>query len=95
MFAKNVLFTLLMGLVLYSPTNLARKWEAIKIPGAKYGNGMDYRVFLYRKDKTKLAVEFMGGGVCWNTSTCYRQIFVLGFILFQRFQAIHLSPVKM
>jgi hypothetical protein len=52
---------------------LARKWERIKIPGAKCGDGIPYSIFIDKKsnDQKKLAVEFMGGGVCWSMSSCY------------------------
>lgn len=45
-------------------------WEKIKIPNAKCGNGSDYTVFLKRKSQSKLLVEFMGGGACWDKKSC-------------------------
>lgn len=49
----------------------ARKWKKVAIPGAKCGDGMPYKVFVDLKSKSKLALEFMGGGACWSTATCY------------------------
>lgn len=46
------------------------RWEKITIPEAKCGRGHDYTVFIRRHLKTKLLVEFMGGGACWSKRTC-------------------------
>ncbi|MCP4912944.1 MAG: hypothetical protein GY909_07485 [Oligoflexia bacterium] len=62
-------FTLLLIALTFSIS--ARDWIKVKIPGAKCGNGMDYTVFWDKRDSSKLAVEFMGGGVCWSSATCY------------------------
>tara|TARA_R110002072_G_scaffold276051_1_gene437618 strand:- start:383119 stop:384096 length:978 start_codon:yes stop_codon:yes gene_type:complete len=63
--------TLLFVLFLSLNSLNAREWKRVKIPGAKCGDGIDYSVFVDQRDSTKLAVEFMGGGVCWDSYTCY------------------------
>jgi len=62
---------LLIILLLISSPLFARSWQKVSIPGAKCGNGRPYKVFLDIRDSKKLAVEFMGGGVCWSARTCY------------------------
>jgi hypothetical protein len=69
-------YLLLLVMIVSIPLAQARKWERIRIPGAKCGNGQSYSIFLSQKEKNnstnrKLAVEFMGGGVCWSTASCY------------------------
>lgn len=49
----------------------ARGWERIEIPGAVCGDGAPYSAFVSRGDPSKVAVTFMGGGACWNLSTCW------------------------
>lgn len=49
----------------------ARDWKRVEVPGAVCGNGQPYSIFLDQKDEKKLFVEFMGGGACWSTWTCY------------------------
>ena len=51
----------------------ARKFTRVLIPGATCGDGTTYSVFVNStgKDARKLAVEFMGGGVCWDSSSCF------------------------
>ena len=56
--------------VLAAPA-LARSWKKIEIPGAKCGDGLPYKIFFDAKNTKKLGVEFMGGGACWSTSTCW------------------------
>lgn len=52
-------------------TVFARDWEYHKVPGAKCGDGLDYKLIIDKKNSKKLAIEFMGGGACWDASTCY------------------------
>ncbi|ATH08088.1 hypothetical protein BIY24_09035 [Halobacteriovorax marinus] len=52
-------------------STFARDWVKIKIPGAKCGDSLDYFVFYNPKNSKKLFAEFMGGGACWNLSTCF------------------------
>lgn len=47
-----------------------RSWKKILIPNAVCGDGAPYHVFLDTKNSSKLAFDFMGGGVCWNRSSC-------------------------
>jgi len=47
------------------------KWETVKIPGAICGDGLPYSIFMKKGLSNKLVVELMGGGVCWNQSTCW------------------------
>jgi Pectinacetylesterase len=49
----------------------ARNWQSIIIPDAYCGNGQPYNIFLEKKDSNELAIEFMGGGACWDKSSCY------------------------
>ena len=65
---------LLAILLAFAATSVqARTFKTYTIPGAYCGNGMAYKVWVNteNKDKKKLAVEFMGGGACWSTATCY------------------------
>jgi len=48
-----------------------RSWKKIIIPGARCGNGSPYTAFLSMKDPRKFALELMGGGACWDHSTCF------------------------
>ncbi|MBT3982980.1 MAG: hypothetical protein HOE90_16595 [Bacteriovoracaceae bacterium] len=50
---------------------LLAKWKKHYIPGARCGDGRDYFVYIKRGDPKKLAFVFMGGGACWNHSTCF------------------------
>lgn len=59
-------------ITLTTQTSLARNWNRIEIPGAVCGDGFPYSVFVNKKANSKnLLVEFMGGGACWDFSTCY------------------------
>lgn len=58
--------------IFQSYTLLGNTFESIKIPGAKCGNGDDYSVFYRAGSQDKLLVEFMGGGACWDESSCFR-----------------------
>lgn len=49
----------------------AIEWTTIKIPGAKCGDGSQYRVFYKKGSSSKVAIELMGGGACWNLATCW------------------------
>ncbi len=49
----------------------AREWETVYIPDANCGDGLPYKVFVKPGKKTKLAIEFMGGGACWSLRTCW------------------------
>ncbi|MBT7609244.1 MAG: hypothetical protein HN576_05780 [Bacteriovoracaceae bacterium] len=69
-------YLLIILLTLSIPLAQARKWERVRIPGATCGDGKPYAIFLSQKQKhnstnRKLAVEFMGGGVCWSMNSCY------------------------
>lgn len=46
-------------------------WERINVPGAKCGDGSDYYIYFEQGDPRKLAFLLMGGGACWDHSTCY------------------------
>lgn len=50
---------------------LGRDWQRVEIPGAQCANGSVYSVFIDNKGSDKLYVEFMGGGACWSTWSCY------------------------
>lgn len=47
-------------------------WKEIEIPGAFCGDGKPYAVFVELKDTKKLYIEFMGGGVCWDFKSCFK-----------------------
>lgn len=57
--------------LLLSFSALARDWETVYIPDAQCGDGIPYKVFVKPGKKSKLAIEFMGGGACWSLSTCW------------------------
>lgn len=48
-----------------------RSWNKIPIPGAVCGDGSPYSVFVSEGDSRRLVMSFMGGGACWDYSTCY------------------------
>lgn len=50
----------------------ATDWTQVQIPGARCGDGKPYNVLIQKKDQTKLIVEFMGGGVCWDYDSCFK-----------------------
>lgn len=45
-------------------------WKKIDIPGAKCGKGADYSVYVRAHSTSKLLIEFMSGGACWNKTSC-------------------------
>ncbi len=49
----------------------AQALESLTIPNAKCGNGSPYQVFIDQKEDTKLMIEFMGGGACWDFESCF------------------------
>lgn len=63
------ILVILLSLVVSSLAS-ARTWDRIQIPGAYCGDGSPYSVFLDRRRSDKILIEFMGGGACWNESTC-------------------------
>lgn len=65
---------LLFGVILAisTPTLASRTWEKYDVPGARCGDQKDYSVFVSRgTNPKKLAFDLMGGGACWNLSTCW------------------------
>lgn len=69
---KTSLF-LILSLTLIPQMAMARKWQRVMIPDAVCGSGLPYSVFVSSENKNprKLAIEFMGGGACWNLASCY------------------------
>lgn len=59
------------AILLLSFSTLANDWIDIKIPNAKCGDGKDYKIFYAYGDKRKVSMELMGGGACWDDSTCW------------------------
>ena len=56
-----------------SITNLfATEWTQVEIPGARCGDGKPYSILINKNDADKLIVEFMGGGVCWDYDSCFK-----------------------
>jgi hypothetical protein len=58
----------------------ASEWVDVKIPGAKCGDGSPYSVFIQNKSNTKLLVEFMGGGVCWDYKSCFQNVSIFPWL---------------
>jgi hypothetical protein len=53
-------------------------WERVALPGAKCGNGSQYKFFARRTGSPNLLVFFEGGGACWDFDTCSGRAGVLG-----------------
>lgn len=71
-FSEDILMTKLILIALFISLNVhARDWETVYIPEAKCGDGLPYKVFVRPGKKSKLAIEFMGGGACWSLATCW------------------------
>ncbi len=68
---KPQILVLSVFLSLYSSFTFARDWARVPIPGAYCGNGSEYSVFIDLKSKNKWAFEFMQGGACWSSATCW------------------------
>ncbi len=49
----------------------ARDFQKIYIPEAQCADGSDYFVLIDKRAETKLTIEFMGGGACWDAASCY------------------------
>ena len=68
------LLIIAMGASVYFSTafslKIGRVWERLTIPDAVCGNGGQYYAYLSRKDPSRLAVSFMGGGACWDKNSC-------------------------
>ncbi|MGE3611295.1 MAG: pectin acetylesterase-family hydrolase [Bacteriovoracaceae bacterium] len=47
------------------------KWDVREIPGAKCGDGTPYKIFYKKGNSSKVAIELMGGGACWDLATCW------------------------
>ena len=68
----TTLATLIITLTIIYPLQAdARQWKKVMIPGAQCGSGAPYAVWIDKKSKSKLAIEFMGGGACWSAATCF------------------------
>jgi hypothetical protein len=74
----NCLFLLALALPLSlfsqdsQPVQVSLKgWDTITIPGAKCGDGSDYKVWYQKRDQKSLTIEIMGGGACWSQQTCF------------------------
>lgn len=61
---------LIITILFTSLQSQARNWKRVYIPDTYCGNGDQYSVFVEIKNPKKLAVEFMGGGACWDRSSC-------------------------
>lgn len=64
-------FIYILPIILFSFSTYARNWQKIYIPEAQCGDGTPYYVFIDYKNNKKLAIEFMGGGACWDYDSCY------------------------
>ncbi len=62
---------LILMVLFFSFDCLAHNWTKVFVPGAKCGDGRDYFIYLDKKSDSKLAVEFMAGGACWDAATCF------------------------
>jgi hypothetical protein len=68
--AVLVLISFLISCFCYAEND----WQEIAIPGAKCGDVRQYSVLLQKKVDSKLLVEFMGGGVCWDYNSCFKRV---------------------
>lgn len=66
-------FVLFLALILQTEMLLARSFEAVVIPGARCGNGDDYVVYISKLSDEKILLEFMGGGACWDKTSCFER----------------------
>lgn len=48
-----------------------RNWTAVSVPGARCGNGDQYKFFISQGTAKKVSIAFQGGGACWNYDTCF------------------------
>lgn len=62
---------ILAFILFFSSFAQAREWQKLEIPGAVCGNGLPYSIFVDITASSKLYVEMMSGGACWDTWTCY------------------------
>jgi hypothetical protein len=53
-------------------------WERVALPGARCGNGSQYKFFARRTSSPNLLFFFEGGGACWDYDTCSGRAGVLG-----------------
>ena len=79
---KTKLLILIFFILIFNSIELkaAQYWQEISIPNAKCGDGSDYKVFLRKKDESKLLVEFMGGGVCWDQKSCFERLSIFPWL---------------
>lgn len=65
-----LLSTISVNLAYGLPWLNSTRWERVTIPHAKCGKGADYTIFIRQHSPSKLLIEFMGGGACWNKQSC-------------------------
>lgn len=53
-------------------------WQKVELPGAKCGNGSQYKFFVHQSSSPNLLFFFEGGGACWDYDTCSGRAGVLG-----------------
>jgi hypothetical protein len=70
LFAKYA-FVATFPLFVVSFPSFGRQWEKILVPGGVCADGNPYHIFVSPKNPAKVTFDFMGGGACWNTATCY------------------------
>lgn len=76
-------------------------WQKVELPGARCGNGSQYKFFIRRTSSPNLLFMFEGGGACWDYDTCSGRAGVLGAAnpnglpddYMQRFTAKYVSPI--
>ncbi|MBL7544159.1 MAG: hypothetical protein JNL11_10095 [Bdellovibrionaceae bacterium] len=81
-------WSMMLLLVLVGHSSFASTWKRIKIPGAKCGNGSPYSVFVRDQDPSKLVIEFMGGGACWDQTTCLYRAWIYPVPMLKAFGAL-------
>lgn len=71
----NRFFSIVSSIVLTMAVNASasvpRVWQKVDVPGGVCGNGQQYSMFLSKGNSEKIALYFMGGGACWDKSSCH------------------------
>lgn len=53
-------------------------WQRVALPGARCGNGSQYKFFVHDTGSPNLLFFFEGGGACWDYDSCSGRTGVLG-----------------
>ena len=74
--AAETLHEDILGVIVDGGNNFA--WQRVALPGAKCGNGSQYKFFMRRTSSPNLLFFFEGGGACWDYDTCSGRAGILG-----------------